>query len=63
MPEANANLSLQIFHYGNQVVEIPKARVANLCRVGNNSGMGVQFIEVSPKAKRVLEALVKSHSS
>lgn len=63
MPEANANLSLQIFHYGNQVVEIPKARVANLCRVGLNSGMGVEFVEVSPKAKRVLEALVKSHAS
>ncbi len=63
LPEANALLSVQIFHYGNQVVDIPKARIVNLCRVGLNSGMGVEFLEVTPKAKKVLEALVKSHAS
>jgi len=63
LPEANATLSLQIFHYGTQVLDIPKARVVNLCRVGLNSGMGVEFVDISPKAKKVLEALVKSHAS
>lgn len=63
MPEANVNLSLRIFYYGKEVIEIPQARVANLCRIGLKSGMGVEFIDAGPKAKKVLTALVKSHTS
>lgn len=62
-PAANRLLRLKLFYYQNEIIEVPKARIAAVCRVGSQSGMGVEFLEVSAKAKKILAALVKSHAS
>lgn len=61
--EPHQVLGIRIHYYNNAFIDVPKARVANLCRVGSQSGMGIEFEEVSHKAKKVLAALVKSHAS
>lgn len=56
-------MSLKIHYFKNASIEIPRARIANLCRMGSQSGMGIEFEDISAKAKKVLAALVKSNAS
>lgn len=44
-------------------LSIPVARVANTQPKGENSGIGLEFIELDTKAKNLLAALVKAHAS
>ncbi len=59
----DGELRLRILYYENQALEIPRARIANTRVEGQNGGIGVEFLDISEKASKVLAALVKSHSS
>ena len=61
--ERNKFLSLRVSYYGKEVIGIPKARVATLCKMGDQTGIGVEFLEYDPKALTLLTAIVKSHAS
>jgi len=45
------------------VLSIPLARVANTHPKGENSGVGLEFLELDLKAKNQLATLVKAHAS
>ena len=62
LPEINETVSLQIFHFGREVLEIPKGRVASVAWAGAHSGIGIEFLELDTRAKKLLSAIVKSHS-
>jgi len=61
-PEVGTSLSLRVFYEFDEVLEIPRARVASVCWAGNLSGIGVEFVELDLKAEKLLSAIVKSHS-
>jgi anti-sigma regulatory factor (Ser/Thr protein kinase) len=63
LPELNGLVSLRIMYYQDQVLQVPRARVASVCRVGANEGIGVEFQDIDTKSRKVLAAIVKSHSS
>jgi len=56
-------LSLQIQTDTDHTLSISVARVANTQVSGENSGLGLEFIELDAKAKNLLAALVKAHAS
>jgi anti-sigma regulatory factor (Ser/Thr protein kinase) len=61
--ERNQPVKLRILYYGDEHMDIPRARIASHCRVGMHSGAGIEFLEIDAKAQKLLAALVKSHSS
>jgi Histidine kinase-, DNA gyrase B-, and HSP90-like ATPase/PilZ domain len=63
LPELNESVTLQIYHFSEEVVEVAKGRVASVSWAGNQSGLGIEFIEISSRAQKLLTAIVKSHSS
>lgn len=62
LPEINESIALRIFYFGDQTVEIQRARIASVCWAGSLSGIGVDFMDVSDRAQKLLQALVKTQS-
>lgn len=56
-------VSLEIQTDAHHTVPVPIARVANAQTAGENSGVGLEFLELDGKAKNLLAALVKAHAS
>lgn len=60
LPPLEATGKLKIFYYQDRVLEIARCRVANL-QQGKSQGIGVEFLEVSEHASKMLQAIVQSH--
>lgn len=63
LPELNDSVSLRIKYFGDEYIDVPKGRIASVCWAGNNSGIGIEFLELDSRSKRLLAAIVKSHST
>jgi hypothetical protein len=63
LPELNDIVSIRIHYFGDEVFEVPKGRVANVNWAGAQSGIGIEFLELDARAKKLLAAIVKSHST
>jgi len=63
LPELNETVSIQIHYFGEEVLEVGRGRIASVCWAGMHSGVGVEFVELSDRAKKLLAAIVKSHST
>ena len=63
LPELGDQVSLKIHYFGQEVLEIPRGRVANVSWAGIHSGIGIEFTELDTRARKVIEAIVKSHST
>lgn len=63
LPEINDSLSIRIHYFGNEVLEIGRCRIASVSWAGVHSGLGIEFMELDGRGRKVLEAIVKSHSS
>jgi len=64
LPTKDSFVSLRLHYFWNLVLEIPKARVASVqAEGGMQRGIGVEFLELDPRAQHVLDAIVKSHST
>ncbi len=61
-PQLNSRLSVRISYFWNLVLEIPVARVASVRWTGTGTGIGVEFLELGPKVRKILAAIVKSHA-
>jgi hypothetical protein len=61
-PEFNETVSLRIHHFGEEVIEIPKARIASVFVSGDKAGMGIEFLELSQHHQKLLEAILKGHT-
>lgn len=61
-PVVHAPIRLRIQYFWNLSIEIPKARIASLRWAGVNRGLGVEFMEVEPRVRKILAAIVKSHA-
>jgi hypothetical protein len=57
------SVSLSLQTDADHVLSIPSARVANTHPTGENSGVGLEFLELDLKAKNLLATLVKAHAS
>ena len=57
------SVSLSLQTDADHVLSIPLARVANTHPTGENSGVGLEFLELDLKAKNLLATLVKAHAS
>lgn len=57
------SVSLEIQTDADHSLSIPTARVANTHPTGENSGVGLEFLELDLKAKNLLATLVKAHAS
>lgn len=57
------SVSLSIQTDADHLLSIPLARVANTHPTGENSGVGLEFLELDLKSKNLLAALVKAHAS
>lgn len=62
LPAIDSTGTLRIHYYQDQVLDIAKCRIANHTRNGTTVGVGIEFIEVDSRARKLLEAIVKSHS-
>ncbi len=62
-PQINDSVSLKILYFDDEVIEIPLARVANLPPMAGGLGIGLEFGALSDKAKKIIGAIVKSHTS
>jgi hypothetical protein len=63
LPELNDTVSIRIHYFGDEVFEVPKGRVASVAWAGIHSGIGIEFLELDARAKKLLAAIVKSHST
>ncbi len=63
LPELNDIVSLRIRYFGEESLEISKGRIASVSWAGNRSGIGIEFLELDARAKKLLEAILKSHST
>lgn len=63
LPELNDSVSVRIHYFGNEVLEVPRARIASVSWAGTHSGLGIEFLELDGRARKLLEAIVKSHTS
>lgn len=61
-PVVHAPVRLRISYFWNLTIEIPKARIASLRWAGVNRGLGIEFLEVEPRVRKILAAIVKSHA-
>ncbi len=62
LPPIESTGSLRIHYYQDQVLDIAKCRIANHTRNGRTVGIGIEFIEVDSRSRKLLDAIVKSHS-
>ncbi len=62
LPAVNSTGALRIYYYQDQVLDIAKCRIANHKNNGGTAGVGIEFLEFDSRARKLLEAIVKSHS-
>lgn len=62
LPAVDAIGSLRIYYYQDQILDIAKCRIANQVRSDGTTGVGIEFMEFDSRARKLLEAIVKSHS-
>jgi hypothetical protein len=62
LPEPNSTGSLRIYYYQDQVLDISKCRIASHSRNEGKPGLGIEFLEFDARARKLLAAIVKSHS-
>jgi len=62
-PEVGDKIKMKIFYYDDQSIEIAEARVSSRVLSGNHTGVGLEFRTLDERAKKMLLAIVKSHSS
>lgn len=58
-PELHANLSLEIALVGHKDIKINQAKIANLSQSTSHWGIGIEFLEVEPKGKIILQELIR----
>jgi len=63
LPELNDIVSVRIHTFGEEALEITKGRIASVSWGGDRSGIGIEFLELDARAKKLLEAILKSHST
>lgn len=63
LPELNDSASVRIHYFGNEILEVNRCRIASVSWAGVHSGLGIEFLELDGRARKLLEAMVKSHSS
>lgn len=63
VPTVQSHVSIKIYFQDDSFIEIPKARVVSVNPNGPECGLGIEFVETGSKAKKVLQAIVKSHST
>lgn len=56
-------IALTLLPETSSPIEITEARVANIRLYGEQSGLGLEFVQFNEKAKNLLAALVKAHAS
>jgi len=61
--QVDDRIRLEILPQSQSPLQVEQARVANMKLHGENSGLGIDFGELSSKAKNLLAALVKAHAS
>lgn len=54
---------LRIGYFGDETISIHKTRIASMCGAANLSAIGVEFIEMDMEARKILSAIIKSHSA
>ncbi len=62
LPAMDSVGALRIYYYQDQVLDIAKCRIANQVKSQGRTGIGIEFIEFDSRARKLLEAIVKSHS-
>jgi hypothetical protein len=62
LPPVDSTGALRIYYYQDQVLDIAKCRIANHTKNGGRAGVGIEFLEIDSRARKLLEAIVKSHS-
>jgi anti-sigma regulatory factor (Ser/Thr protein kinase) len=62
LPAIHSTGALRIYYYQDQVLDIAKCRIANHSNNGGSAGVGIEFLEFDSRARKLLEAIVKSHS-
>jgi hypothetical protein len=62
LPAIESTGTLRIHYYQDQVLDIAKCRIANHTRTAKSVGLGIEFLEIDSRARKLLEAIVKSHS-
>ncbi len=62
LPHVHHPLTIKINYFGDELLSIPHARVANVSWAGSKSGIGVEFLSLDPKTRKILSAIVKSHT-
>lgn len=60
-PQVNDRISIEIQYFGEDSITA-NARVKNLCWAGQQSGIGLEFLELTLKARKLIDAIVRSHS-
>lgn len=62
LPAVDSTCTLRVYYYQDQVLDIAKCRIANHGNNNGQAGVGIEFIEFDSRARKLLEAIVKSHS-
>lgn len=62
LPPVDSTGNLRIYYYQDQVLDVAKCRIANHTKNGGMTGVGIEFLELDSRARKLLEAIVKSHS-
>lgn len=62
LPPVDSSGALRIYYYQDQVLDIAKCRIANHTSADGTQGVGIEFLEFDSRARKLLEAIVKSHS-
>ncbi len=62
LPQIDSTCTLRIYYYQDQVLDIAKCRIANHAPVDGTPGIGIEFVDMAARARKLLEAIVKSHA-
>ena len=60
---SSTRLNLKLLYFQKEAIEIPRARVTMQFSQEHYRGIGVEFEELSDKARKVLNSILKSHFS
>ncbi|MBI1861505.1 MAG: PilZ domain-containing protein [Deltaproteobacteria bacterium] len=62
LPKVNDFIGIRIQYFGEEEIAISRARVKNLVWAGDQSGVGLEFDELTSRARKLIDAIVRSHS-